>query len=246
MLFRSDSRVVEEGVDQATIRSWSNQGYVTVVPPNLGGRRLARLAEGWLLLPYEPRLLVSRADGSTFEPPGCRAGDWVDLSLSSDRKVAWMLDVAGQIGRYADGACSVAADHGHGAVAALGDGYVTSEGEQLVWRGPDGAERWRADHPASAGPTDLAVSPDGRWVAAAGLDHAARVFDARTGALRGILAGDTERVSSLAFAGDRLVTGSWDGSVRLWDLASLDLPVNTLIERTKSTWNLDEAEVMRW
>ena len=70
--------------------------------------------------------------------------------------------------------------------------------------------------------TDLAVSPDGRWLATASADRSARILDAASGATRHVLAGHTAAVWSPAFSADgrRLATTSSDGSVRLWDVES--------------------------
>ena len=66
------------------------------------------------------------------------------------------------------------------------------------------------------------------------------MFDARTGALRTVLSGHQARVSTVDFSRDgaTLATGSWDGTARLWDLASLDAPVAVLVREAQVTWGL--------
>jgi WD40 repeat protein len=48
-----------------------------------------------------------------------------------------------------------------------------------------------------------------------------RVFDADTGECKAVLNGHTREVSALCWAADgRLVTGSRDGTLRVWDVDS--------------------------
>ena len=63
-------------------------------------------------------------------------------------------------------------------------------------------------------------APDGRQIATAD-DRSARLWDAKTGALRFTLRHD-DMVASVAFSADgqRLVTASYDGSVGVWDAAT--------------------------
>lgn len=72
----------------------------------------------------------------------------------------------------------------------------------------------------SAGVNSVAVSPDGRWVAAGSYHNLVRIWDASTGALVERLRGHTSSVSSVAFTPDGrgLVSGSWDHSVKYWDI----------------------------
>jgi WD40 repeat protein/serine/threonine protein kinase len=84
----------------------------------------------------------------------------------------------------------------------------------------------------------VAISPDGRLMAAAAdhitsvqyadgktvayTDRAVRMWDLRTGAEVRVLKGHTDHVCSLCFdtKGQRLLSASWDGSARVWDVAT--------------------------
>jgi WD40 repeat protein len=84
---------------------------------------------------------------------------------------------------------------------------------------------------------DVSFSPDGRWLATISDDHTARLWDvstllpypARTGdtALTApvpfVLRGHRDWISAASFSPDGrwLVTASWDGTARLWDVSSL-------------------------
>ena len=69
-------------------------------------------------------------------------------------------------------------------------------------------------------PYEAAWSPDGRWIAATS-DTEVRIFDAATGEPRSTLFGHTSSVNDLDWNSDsqRLVTGSGDGTARVWQLS---------------------------
>jgi WD40 repeat protein len=66
----------------------------------------------------------------------------------------------------------------------------------------------------------IAFDPSGRRVVTGGEDKTARVWNAETGKSLFVLAGHTGAVTAAAFVGaGEVVTGSADGSVRVWDVA---------------------------
>lgn len=73
------------------------------------------------------------------------------------------------------------------------------------------------------GVTTVAISPDGRYVAAGSLDRSVRVWDTTTGYLVERLEspdGHRDSVYSVAFApnGRDLVSGSLDKTIKMWEL----------------------------
>jgi serine/threonine protein kinase/WD40 repeat protein len=76
-------------------------------------------------------------------------------------------------------------------------------------------------HPGSGGDYSLEWHPDGRQLASSGREQDRCIYlcDASTGKCLHRLAGHTSDGIRLAFnpAGDLLASGSWDGTLRLWD-----------------------------
>jgi WD40 repeat protein len=106
------------------------------------------------------------------------------------------------------------------------------DGRTLVTVGLDGTLRVSDVDDAAAEPRVLrqpglrfhcvAVSADGKWVAAGASDGGIRVWDTGTWAERPVLRGHVADVLSLAFGptGSRLASGSRDHGVRVWDVAT--------------------------
>ena len=101
-----------------------------------------------------------------------------------------------------------------------------------VWDMETGGERYTLaiedaalsdSGPVDAGVTSVAISPDGKLLAAGSLDTVVRVWDAATGAMLDKLKGHKDSVYSVAFAPDGkwLVSGSLDKTLRIWDLSAL-------------------------
>lgn len=65
----------------------------------------------------------------------------------------------------------------------------------------------------------VAFSPDAKWIATAGWDKTAKVWDARNGELLATLNGHTDHLEALAFnpTGTQIVTAGWDKTARIWD-----------------------------
>jgi WD40 repeat protein len=97
---------------------------------------------------------------------------------------------------------------------------ASRDGTVRVWDVDSGREisRWEVGQALHS----LAISPDGRWCACGSSEGEVQVRDLDTGKRRFRLRGHTSLVSGIAFdpRGERLVTASWYGPIRVWDAAT--------------------------
>ncbi|KAK4687936.1 general transcriptional corepressor TUP1, partial [Tremellales sp. Uapishka_1] len=91
--------------------------------------------------------------------------------------------------------------------------------------------------PIDAGITSVALSPDGRLVAAGSLDTMVRVWNVNTGQQVERLKGHKDSVYSVAFSPDGkcLVSGSLDRTLRVWDLSGTKRAVENMVPGSKES-----------
>lgn len=94
------------------------------------------------------------------------------------------------------------------------------EGVARAWSVTDGRLLW-SHFIGQVRIRALACGPEGDWCAVGAEDSRVHVLRMRDGALTGVFEGHTDRVNALATVdADRLVTGSRDGTARLWRITS--------------------------
>jgi hypothetical protein len=202
-------------------------------------RRIVQLGPDLLLLSYlQPALL--RPGGTVRQLEGIET-TWFDVGADSSATRAAALSDTGELWTLEAGgeARSLGLFASASAVDVTSDGgAVLGEKGALVVVAPDGQVRRLTQGEALV--VDLAVSPGDRWAAVGGLDGVVRVVDLETGATRAVLEGHRERVASLAWTGpEALLSSSWDGTVRVWDLSVLHRPAEQLVAEARTAWGLD-------
>ena len=102
----------------------------------------------------------------------------------------------------------------------VADDTVRKPPERVQADGPGLSIVPQLGHPGQV--TDIAFSPDGRFVATASDDRTARLWDVETGVELKVLRGHWATVSGISFSPDGrfLATASRDGTTRIWDPVS--------------------------
>ena len=111
------------------------------------------------------------------------------------------------------------------AITAGSDGSVrvweAGTGRQLLALVPPGRRLTRGK--ATGFPLTVACSPDGRYIVSADTDHNAYVWEAKSGAFVGTLAGHNGEVRTACFSPDgaQIATASLDNTVCVWNVGDL-------------------------
>jgi WD40 repeat protein len=229
---------------------WSGDGDA---PPAFNECRRVLWLEGdqGVCQPMGPGPEVAHPDGTTYPALLRPVPVLVDTEATPDRTRAVLMDAEGEVWMLTAGTPpdvrSLAETSGPGPVAlASDDTLYVGHGATVEITGAGGGRAARLVAPDRV--LDLAVNAPGDLVAGGLADGRVVIWDTRTSDVLGLLIGHRERVSSVAFddRGDQLLTGSWDDTVRTWDLGVLRAPAPRLIEQTQARWGATAAEALSW
>ena len=159
--------------------------------------------------------VVARFIGVGVTPVISPDGKYVAFGTDDQAVDVWSLETGGRVlalkGHVRSvGRCAFSPDGKHLASAGGGGSLLIHEipGGKLVRSVPLGYGLWSA-----------AYSPDGTRIAVGSRGTVAQVVSAASGELIRTLRGHTSEVGSVSFTsdGERLITGGFDGTVRVWD-----------------------------
>ena len=91
-----------------------------------------------------------------------------------------------------------------------------SSGMLQVWNAMSG-EQVRAWKGHTGSVSCIALSQNGQLVASVGSDNLVNVWDAESGRARNVFRGHTSFVTSVGFVGERIVSGSYDYQLKIWE-----------------------------
>lgn len=170
----------------------------------------------------------------------------VDANASAGGRTVWLLAVDGGLWRAgAGGVERVDGVAGAQMVAVMPDGVavVVCHETACVLRRDGVTVRWFKL--ARSTVTDVAVSADGAWLAAAAADGAItvwRVEDEESDAAVAVLRGHSERVGQIEIdVGGTLWSAGWDGVFTRSDLRALTASASELGSRSERSFPLEDA-----
>ena len=242
------SRLISTGADGQVV-SFDSSGSVSVIATGIAASRVAvSPGRGVLTAGVSPAIAVTTREGRTVIESAGHANAALPTKAGI---VAVFAD--GTVRRYEGGVLAVKASTGRGEPIALavnpaGDSTFVACRDQSIARRSTGdlKEEWAVQSTLQA--FELAVSPDGRTLAAGTWLGLIELRDAATGTLRATLPGHVRMVTGLSFSpdGQRLVSSGNDGAVQLWDVADASL-LATIARRengaTRVTFMNDAAHV---
>jgi hypothetical protein len=239
-------------------------GYLAAGSAGADGEVRVVETTGWTPAPFTggrpTRRVFFRADGALVAFP---YGDDVDVWLGPgpSRRVAaprcldatvagdvlWLLTEDEQVVTWRDGVTTaVVARPGATTLAVSADGALLATvhaGHVALLELGTGAARILPQR--SGQPLDVTISPDRRWVLAGTRSGTIDVWSTADGRHAAALRGHRQRSAAGVMAeGGRLLTSSWDGTVRTWDLGVLDRPAAALEEEAARTWQLSLDDVV--
>jgi WD40 repeat protein len=243
--------------------------WVTDVAFSPDGTRLAtasfdRTARVWDLASGQALLALSGHSNWVMHVAFSPDGAWLATASTDSTAVLWDAATGEPLRTFTHGAvrlyavafsppCPPAGDAGCGQRLATG----AEDGTTRIWEAATGRELLALSS-EGAPVAAIAFSPDGARLGTANFDGKARLWDAHSGQPLLTLSGHTDGVTGLAFSpacasgapsqgavcGTRLATTSFDGTVRIWNIAaSRELLTLALPGHTASALRPDGAQL---
>lgn len=223
-----------KGADQR-VYDLRDGSYTSPFPLSL--RRVSWFKGGWLLAqPYLPGLLgwsgreTKALDPAQFQTMELDATGTLGVGITSDDGVWRVTDGDPPAVRR------IATIPDNRAAVPMGEDTLVLVPGWVLRLGPAGTEVSRT--PVEGQISTVTTSPDLRWFAVGMLDGDVLVwrvgYDAPVARLRGHRA----RVAAMQFTADTrwLLTSAWDNSLRVWSLADLEVPGETLKQQIEAEW----------
>lgn len=218
--------------------------------PAISGSRVVWLNSGLYLAPYSPGLLYWPEPVQGAGQPIGGVGQTVELEATRDRTSALVIPSEGPVRGVRDDLVPPQLIElvGPPRVHAIGGDLHDIVGVSMggFTRMIDGVEAAHGDGVLTTY-LRMAMSRDGRRFALGRDDGGVEVWSTEPFVKLAVLRGHTQRVSGLAFdsTGQWLVSGSWDGEVRRWSMASLDADPTAQLAQIEADWGRTAADVLR-